>query len=151
MPWGDSMPNRPPTKTLWLALESLYQCGDLRTESIQLCSNRCKVGNALSGFLLDLVYLLFQECGVKCASLGLFLRPLHLSRCTFNCCCDTESLVDPRLNVCLQDCFFASCCVHLFFQWFGLLHSRKPLSEGHHLHSPFDAVVLLPEFTHFFL
>ena len=147
MPWGDSMPNKPLTQTSWLALESLCQRRDLHAESLQLYLNYCKVNNALGDCLLDCLDALFRYHGVGTTSLRMCLCPLHLCKLAFNCWCDGEGLIDPRLNAHLQDCFFVPCLFHLFFQCFGLLHSCEPLSEGHRLCSSFDIVILLLEFS----
>ena len=50
---GDSMPNRTPTKTSWLTLESLCWRGNLCAESLQLVPNGLNVDNALSCSLLE--------------------------------------------------------------------------------------------------
>ena len=150
MPWGDSMPNNPPTKTSSLTLNSLCQCGDLCTESLQLYSDDYKVSNMLNS-LLNLMYMVLRDWGVKISPLHLFLHPLHLHELVFNFCCDYEVIIDPSLNTRLQNSFFMSHCIHFLFQCFGLLHSCGPLSEGHHLHGPFDVVVLLLELTHLYL
>lgn len=120
LPWGDPMSNRPPPQTLWLALESLCWCGDIRVETSQLGLDAYKVGIALSTCLFNLLYSLFRNCGVKIAPLHLFLRPLHLRELVFNFCCDYDGLINPRLNTCLQNYFFLSCCVHCLFKRFGL-------------------------------
>lgn len=44
---GDSMPNRPPTQTLRLVLESLFMCNNLGAKSLQLVPNGLNVGSAL--------------------------------------------------------------------------------------------------------
>ena len=78
MPWGDSIPNRPLTQTSWLALDSFYQCGDLCMETLQLCLNSCKVDSTLSDCLLNILYMLSRDCGIRTTFLDLFLCPLHL-------------------------------------------------------------------------
>lgn len=74
------------------------------------------------------------------------MHPLHVCEISFNFYCDSEGLVDPRLNVRLQDYFLVSCRVHLLFQCFGRFHLGEPLHEGHHLRSSFNVVILLLEF-----
>jgi len=112
-------------------------------ETSQLYSDYCNVSNALSGYLLYILYALLRDHNVRTTPLYLFLHPLHLPDLAFNCCGDYEGLVDPRLKTRLQNRFSVSRCIYLLLKRFGLLQSREPLCEDHHLHGPFDVVILL--------
>lgn len=147
---GDSMPNKLPTQTSWLTLESLYRCGDLCAKTLQLYLDGCKVGNTLNRCLLNLLYS-FRDHGVGTAPLYLLLHPFHLYELTFNCCYNDEGLFNPRMNACLQNFFSMLCCIYFLFKCFGLLHSSEPLSEHHHLHGPFDVIILLLDLMFLYL
>jgi len=97
---GGSMPNRPPTQTSWLALESLGRCGDLYGESCQPVLSYSEVRNALSCGLLSLLHSFFPSLSVRRAHLLQCVHPLHLCVLAFDLCRDGEGLVDPWLDVC---------------------------------------------------
>ena len=99
MPWGDSMPNRPPTQTSWLTLESLCLCDDICAKSLQLFSNYAEVSNALSCYLLDLLHTLFRDLCVGSASLHKCVHPLYVYKLAFDVHRDGEGLINPRLDV----------------------------------------------------
>lgn len=140
--WG-STPNKPPTKTSWLALQSLYWCGYLFVKTTQLCLDYYNIGSTVSSFLLYFLDVFFRDYCSWTVALHLFMSSLHLCDLGFNRGCHDECLIDPWLYACLQDNFLMSWNVYLLLEQFFLLHPPEPLCKGHCVRGPIYVIILL--------
>lgn len=112
---GEPIPNRPPTKTRWLNLESLCRCGHLGEKTPQLDLYDFYLDGAMCNYLL---YLLNQLlCRWPCTvSLNLLLGLLQTSQHAFNGGHDQVGLIQPRLEAHLQHCLFRLSCIYLYLR-----------------------------------